>query len=654
MKKRSKLFLVAILAIIVFCMPAFAGITVVFTDVPDNHWAKNEIYYFESLGVVKGVGDNKFDPSGGVTREQFATMLVKAFDAPLVAASENTFSDVPKDRWSYVYIETCKEFLTGYRNIFGGKPSFRPTEYATREDITVALVKMMGYTDEEVENSNYAYYKFNDSDDISTELFSYVSFAAEKKLISGYPDGTFAPNKGITRAEAVVLINKATKVAYSDINKELPLEVEVVEGEADGEVFLSISTEQGTTVTVDGKSVKMSDNGYDAYEGSYKYTFTMEGSKTFSILAKKQGREAKQDLEYVYKRDVPILTISTFPTLVKDKNVTLSGTILDKRYTAELLINGESVKSTYFANVQERWSANFVLKEGINTFVFVLKNSKGVETTVTKTIELATEGPRLNITSFPTSVTDKNVTISGTIYDKNYLTSLTINGVNIDETYYNGMEERWSANYTLKEGINSFDFVLKSTNGKEYRETRTINFISGGPQITITTFPEAVTSKKVNIGGVFSDPNYVAELLINDVSVDSSLYAGYEERFSADYILTEGENRFKFQVKNAIGQVKELERTMIYTPSPSVLELIVCPEISKTSTVRLSGTIFDSNYIATLYINNGVVDYTYYEGYKESWSYDLSLVEGENTVTFELKNTLGKVVTLTKTIVYQP
>ncbi|MBR5506285.1 MAG: S-layer homology domain-containing protein, partial [Clostridia bacterium] len=187
------------------------GNTVVFIDVPSNYWAKDQIDYFAQQGIIDGYTDGSFKPEAGVTREEFCKLLVSTFKQPLETPNTPTFADVPENRWSYPYVEVCREFLTGYANPFGGAPSFHPTEYATREDIAVALVRMMGFTDSDANNPNYAAYNFRDGGNISPNLLAYVSIACERGLISGYPDGTFGPTQGITRAETVVLLNRATK-----------------------------------------------------------------------------------------------------------------------------------------------------------------------------------------------------------------------------------------------------------------------------------------------------------------------------------------------------------------------------------------------------------------------------------------------------------
>ncbi|MCS7459199.1 S-layer homology domain-containing protein [Paenibacillus doosanensis] len=183
--------------------------------------------------------------------------MVRTFNAPLTNPSEPTFSDVPKEKWSYPYIEVSKDCLTGFVNPFGGKITFHPEEAATREDIAVALIRMMGLTDKDVDNPNYAQYAFKDAGEITPGLLMYVSAAAERGLINGFGDGTFRPTKSITRAECVVLLNRSTKQAVSTATEELEVSASIITGENPAEVTLSIKAEEGTKVTVDGQNVSV-------------------------------------------------------------------------------------------------------------------------------------------------------------------------------------------------------------------------------------------------------------------------------------------------------------------------------------------------------------------------------------------------------------
>jgi len=190
-----------------------------FSDVDEKHWAREQIEDFAGKGIVDGYTDGTFRPDSGVTREEFCKLLVAMLGQGAEKPKTQTFSDVDKDRWSYAYVEMCRDFLTGYINPFGGLPSFRPEEFAAREDITVALVKMLGLDAEDIHNKDIVSDKFSDADKISPSLKDYVTLAVENDIINGYPDGTFRPGDRVSRAEAVVLLNRVSKQAVSDMMK---------------------------------------------------------------------------------------------------------------------------------------------------------------------------------------------------------------------------------------------------------------------------------------------------------------------------------------------------------------------------------------------------------------------------------------------------
>lgn len=41
---------------------------------------------------------------------------------------------------------------------------------------------------------------------------TFICWAAEKGIVSGFPDGTFGPNQGITRAQAAIMLNKQAEI----------------------------------------------------------------------------------------------------------------------------------------------------------------------------------------------------------------------------------------------------------------------------------------------------------------------------------------------------------------------------------------------------------------------------------------------------------
>ena len=66
--------------------------TTLFGDVSASHWAAGYINVASSLGIIKGVGDNKFAPDTTVTIAEMTTMAVRALGAgQLVDAQAGTW-----------------------------------------------------------------------------------------------------------------------------------------------------------------------------------------------------------------------------------------------------------------------------------------------------------------------------------------------------------------------------------------------------------------------------------------------------------------------------------------------------------------------------------------------------------------------------------
>lgn len=235
MKKTVSLFVALMLVLSAFAIPVSADAT--FKDVPESHWAHDEIQYFYDAVVIDGVGDSMFAPDDNVTREQFAKLISKIYGKTYYnyKADSQSFSDVTPDRWSYNYIESVKEYLTGYYPE-GGQPFFNPEGIATREDVAYALVKIGGL-DKEITADDKVFEKYTDSFEVSYNLRPYLSIAVQAGLIRGYEDNTIRPQEGITRAETAALLFRAIKRPVAeDTTEKIPEEKEDTKDEPKEEV----------------------------------------------------------------------------------------------------------------------------------------------------------------------------------------------------------------------------------------------------------------------------------------------------------------------------------------------------------------------------------------------------------------------------------
>ena len=197
-----------------------------FKDVPRNNWAFEYIGEMQKRGIINGYPDGKYYPDNYVERCEFAKIMVGAAGLRTGDASGEYFADVKYNDWFYEYVETAKEYLTGYKSF--GQNYFRPNNYALREDIAVALVKLKGYNTKNTDQ-NILQTMFSDYDSISESAKPYVATAVDRGLVSGYDDGTFKGQDSITRAEAAAMLwrayqygndNKTTEVSDNSNNSQ--------------------------------------------------------------------------------------------------------------------------------------------------------------------------------------------------------------------------------------------------------------------------------------------------------------------------------------------------------------------------------------------------------------------------------------------------
>lgn len=644
------LFFMVMMAMVLLTAPALAVSADPYSDI-SGHWAKDTIIEFTTRGVVSGNGDGTFSPDEEVTREQFAKMLVLTFNADPVYPADSYFSDVTSDRWSYSYVEAAHEFLTGYSNPFGGKPAFQPTVAATREDVAVALVKMMGLSSSDAQDSNYAAEKFSDYDDISPSLRGYVNVATEQGLINGYSDGSFRPTASITRAEVLTMLSRASKTAVSDIGADINGEAKIIYNDYDPKSFtVRVIGPAGSVLAVNGKTLQTSDwtgSGYSGYiYGECYFQFTEEGSQDLVATITYQGQKKTIDLTATYSIGAPTITISSCPSTTNLSSITISGKVTDRNTTiTSFQINGENVS---FDAYNGFWSKTYELSEGDNVFTFTATNASGKTATMTKTVTFANAGPQLTITQCPEQMGTNTTTIRGTLYDANYSVSLTVNGKNVSLYDSNNGSKGWSITVDLTPGENTIVIIGTNSKGQTVKETRTINFASAGPTLSITQCPEQVTTSTATIRGTLYDANYGVSLTVNGANV--SLYDSNNgsKGWSATVTLTLGDNIITIVGTNSNGQTATETRTITFKAGSPTITFYNSPETTTSSTITIEGIATDDYSGTRLYINDTACSLT--SG--KTFSKTVTLKEGSNTFVFRVVNIYGVEITVTKTIYY--
>lgn len=174
-----------------------------FDDVSDSAWYYAEVMEAAAAGIVNGVGNNKFNPGGNVTRADFAVMIARLLDADLDSVTTDPFTDVAKDKYYFAAIAYGSEkgYLNGYSD-----GTFKPTKTISREEMAKILADALEL-DEVTEPAT----KFADDSSIAAWAKPYVYACQKAEVMAGKDGNKFAPKATATRAEAAAVLVRTTK-----------------------------------------------------------------------------------------------------------------------------------------------------------------------------------------------------------------------------------------------------------------------------------------------------------------------------------------------------------------------------------------------------------------------------------------------------------
>lgn len=166
------------------------------------HWAEQYIINVSKRGLVVG-SNGVFRPDDLISRAEMTSVLTKLGKLPINGTV--TFRDVPSGKWYHQYVGNASRYLVGYGNYF------YPNQYATREEIITALVKMKGYNVEDLTQKDRDDFveRFWDQYLISQENKDYMILAVKYDILSGYEDGTIRPGNNMKRGEVAKVLYTA-------------------------------------------------------------------------------------------------------------------------------------------------------------------------------------------------------------------------------------------------------------------------------------------------------------------------------------------------------------------------------------------------------------------------------------------------------------
>ena len=164
-----------------------------------GHWAQGTIIQWTSKGYISGYEDGTFKPDNSITRAEFVRLVNQSMG--YTKTGNAYFSDVSSSYWGYNDIQ--KGVAAGYvRGDGNGK--FRPNDPVSRQEAAVMISQICGLGQDFSAAAKYTDYRY-----IPSWAAGYVGAVSKAGIMSGYPDGDFKGDRYLSRAEAVIALDKA-------------------------------------------------------------------------------------------------------------------------------------------------------------------------------------------------------------------------------------------------------------------------------------------------------------------------------------------------------------------------------------------------------------------------------------------------------------
>ena len=153
----------------------------------------------DHFAYIVGYGNGEVRPQNNITRAEVATIFFRLLTDDVRdenLTKTNRYSDVTRADWYNTAVSTLSSMgiITGYPD-----GTFRPNAAITRAEFAAIAARFDHDGDKTAA-------KF--SDIASHWAKDEISIAYNNGWITGYPDGTFGPQRDITRAETMTLVNR--------------------------------------------------------------------------------------------------------------------------------------------------------------------------------------------------------------------------------------------------------------------------------------------------------------------------------------------------------------------------------------------------------------------------------------------------------------
>ena len=186
-----------------------------------GHWAEKTLQQFIDNGWIQG-DEGGIRPDSTITRAEMAT-VVDAVEEYIEEADVSGYKDVAKTDWFYKQVA---KIVKANVMVGVGDNKWAPQGDVTREQAAVIMCKLNDVSVDTKANAadiraQLSKLGYTDANAVSDWAAPYILAAVQNGYMSGYPDHTLRSGNNITRAEAIVMLDKAgatEQFAYVTMN----------------------------------------------------------------------------------------------------------------------------------------------------------------------------------------------------------------------------------------------------------------------------------------------------------------------------------------------------------------------------------------------------------------------------------------------------
>lgn len=312
----------SLIVTIIFTSTLSANVGQTFSDVASTHWAGKHIKKMSLRSVVEGYTDNTFQPNRGIKQQEAVAMIVRFLGYQEEAESAKSL-EVNENNELYPYIQNVPEWSKGNVLVaarlglisIASEAGFKPTEDASRAwlaKLLVTAIQKHGSLPSATNSST-----FTDNNSIPSWARNEINLAASANIITGYTDGTFKPERTVTRAEMTALLSKAEEFIDASYLKDIVRGR--IEVKQDDGLIINVGNNKLEKVSFAESALFYQDTNKISYaqlKTSDEVSAVVNSSNTIVFLDLLDASERKLDeLEgkvYVYDPNKQLLTLEDY------------------------------------------------------------------------------------------------------------------------------------------------------------------------------------------------------------------------------------------------------------------------------------------------------------------------------------------------------